>query len=128
MVTGTRIRKCAPRRGMRQIVSKGKKATIHQHQVVLSQPSTKVYDGRVLGESLGEQFESKAKTGEYGAQSHDLGLWPPGVAAHGAGLAEEANHIGSIGQVHVGAVYGQHPPLSFPTLRCAKSKLIPTDQ
>ena len=66
-----------------------------------------MFQGMVLGESLGDELEIETKPGRDRAQGHELGLWAFGKAFAVAMLAEPADHVRGIGKVQVAAVDGQ---------------------
>jgi hypothetical protein len=85
-------------------------------------------DGRMFRETLGKQLEGKAKSREDRAKGHEFGLGHSSIPSYGAGLAEEANHLRSVGKVDIGSIQSQYTPPAFPALLGSKGLLVPNDQ
>ena len=84
---------------------KGKKAPIHQNQVITSKVPYEVFESVVFGERLSHELKGKTVPGEHGAKRHDFGLWTPCFGLSIARFSEKPDDLWRVGQVDIRPIH-----------------------
>ena len=69
--------------------------------------SHKVFEGVVFSEAFADELESKAESGEHGAQRDEFALRTPSFGLPVARLPEESNDLRCVGQVDIDPIHGK---------------------